>query len=45
MRVWVASLIFYITVFAFCELLRYIVSRYVEKKSNFAATILNEVGF
>lgn len=43
MRVWVASFIFYVCVFLKCEILRFIVSRFVKPKNLYFAELLNEV--
>uniref|UniRef100_A0AC35FTJ9 Aquaporin n=1 Tax=Panagrolaimus sp. PS1159 TaxID=55785 RepID=A0AC35FTJ9_9BILA len=42
MRVWVASFIFYVCVFLKCEILRFIVSRFVKPKNLYFAELLNE---
>uniref|UniRef100_A0A914Y2G1 Aquaporin n=1 Tax=Panagrolaimus superbus TaxID=310955 RepID=A0A914Y2G1_9BILA len=42
MRVWVASFIFYVSVFTLCEISRFIVSRFIKPKNVYFAELLNE---
>jgi hypothetical protein len=42
MRVWIASLIFYSSVFAICEFLRYIVNCVFARQNAYVASLLNE---
>ena len=43
MRVWVASLIFYVSVFVLCEISRYFVSKVIKHRNAYLAELLNEV--